>query len=60
MNQLGGTGGTPWEPRWYRVPTVAVGLIAYAVVGLVIYTAVSRSGPRRAADADASRPGTTV
>ncbi|MGW2112672.1 hypothetical protein [Streptomyces sp. NPDC001948] len=43
MNQLGGTGDRPQTPWWYRVPTIAVGLIAYAVVGLVIYTAVSQS-----------------
>ncbi|MEV4998550.1 hypothetical protein [Streptomyces niveus] len=31
-------------PWWYRIPPLAVGLIAYSVAGIVIHTVVSTSG----------------
>ncbi|WP_331759098.1 hypothetical protein [Streptomyces anulatus] len=41
MTQPGEPNSTPW---WYRVPPVAVVLIAYSVVGAVVYTTLSTSG----------------
>jgi hypothetical protein len=42
MDQSGESGRTtPW---WYRVPRVAVGVIAQSLVSIVLFTTVSESG----------------